>query len=1548
MNNDNDSDHFGEIAIIGMAGRFPGARDVGAYWENLCAGVESISFFSDAELIASGVDAETFNHPNYVKAKGVLEGSDLFDAAFFGLNPLEAEIMDPQHRLFLECAATALESAGYDSQRYGGRIGVFAGAAMNTYLINILSNRHLIDLVGGFQTMLSNDKDYVPTLVSYKLNLRGPSVNVQTACSTSLVAVHLAYQSLLNGECDMALAGAVSAGTPQKAGYMYTEGGIHSPDGHCRAFDAQAQGTLDGEGVGIVILKRLTRALEDGDQIHAVIRASSINNDGAAKVGFTAPSVQGQSQVIAESLALAGIEPEDISYIETHGTATSLGDPIEMAALIQAFQAKTAKKGFCAIGSVKTNIGHLGAAAGMAGMIKTVLALENRKLPPSLHYTQPNPAINFADSPFYVNSTLSEWKAGRTPRRAGVSSFGIGGTNVHLIVEEAPPTDVSGESRRWQLILLSAKTEDALTEATANLAAHLKGSPELNPADVAYVLQTGRCPFMHRRMLVCRSLDEAAAALETTDPARVFTRFAEAVERPIAFMFPGGGAQHVQMAADLYREEQGFREDVDLCVELLQPLLGVDLRDLIYPGEGQAQAATERLKQTSVALPALFLIEYATARLWMSWGINPHAMIGHSLGEYAAACLAGVISLEDTLSLVALRGRLFDQLPHGAMLSVTLPENDLRLMLAGTGLSLAAINGPAQCVVSGSVEVIKEFAELLINREVECRILEIDVAAHSEMVKPILEPFRHFMQGIRLQPPTIPFVSNVTGTWITADEATDPDYWVRHLRETVRFADGVAQLLKEPHQVLLEAGPGRTLSTLTKLQKEHVETQVVLPSMRHPYDQTSDLAVLLTTLGELWLAGVEVDWEKFYRHERRQRMALPTYPFERQRYWVGAKDGAYDAGRKPIQIGKKSNLQDWSYLPAWKESVPAEILEREEVAEHRSSLLLFVDGGSLGAQLGRRLIDAGREVITVIAGDLFEKHDAKTYTLNPAEQDQYPALIEDLLAAGVNPGDIIHLWSATPSEGAEPSAASLTGHQNRGFYSLLFITQALAQSAVFEPLKILAVTTEIQEVTGDERLCPEKATLLGLCKVIPQEYPNISCRTIDISIPDSGSPQESQTVEALLAEVAAESDDHVVAYRGKRRWVQTYVPVPLGLAIPQAPVFREGGVYLITGGLGHVGLALAEHLARTVHARLILIGRSEVPPRREWEPLLEIVDEGDNLHRKLRSIMALEKLGAEVMVLGADVADRQQMRVVVARGLERFGAIHGVIHAAGIVEDKSVRTISELGRGECELQFRPKVSGVFVLEEVLQGIELDFCLLTSSLASMLGGLGYAAYAASNAFMDVFARRHNAASTVAWKSVNSDLWQAAEGYSYGESWSQLPMTTAEGVEVFRRALGMKALPQIAISTGDLQARIDQWINLKPLRERLKVKDTEATQRHARPNLRNAYVLPRNDVERVVAGILQERLGIENIGVHDNFFDLGGQSLLATQVVSALRDTFQIEISLRSLFEMPTVAGMGEIIEAAGQSAGVEVGKLARLMMQLDRLTEDEVKGMLAAR
>ena len=1338
-----------DIAIVGMSGRFPGAKDVEEFWDNLSKGVEAVSFFNDEELSKAGVDAALINNPDYVKARAVLDKAEYFDAAFFGFSPREAEILDPQHRLFLECAWEALENAGYNPDRFEGKIGVYAGVGLNHYLLNLYSENGLIDSLGTYQTFIGNDKDFVPTRVSYKLNLKGPSINVQTACSSSLVAIHLAKQSLISGECDMVLAGGVSVKTPQTEGYIYQKGGIPSPDGHCRAFDAEAQGTVFGNGVGIVVLKRLEAAISDGDYIHAVIKGTAINNDGSSKIGYTAPSVVGQSEVIAEALINAGVTADTIGYIEAHGTGTPLGDPIEISALKEAYRDVKLKQQ-CRVGSVKTNIGHLDTAAGVAGIIKTTLALKHRAIPPSLNFKSPNPQLGLEDSPFCINDRLSDWTASETgnPRRAGVSSFGIGGTNAHIILEEGPDIIKSGEVRPWKLLMLSARTETALETASLNLSNYLKRNAEVELADAAFTLQTGRKSMQCRRFAVCRDTEEAAAVLEVLDPQRVINGNSSVRNPAITFMFPGQGAQYVNMAHGLYQSEPVFKETVDRCCKILKPILGFDLLELIYPKEADTGIHAEKLQQTAITQPVLFVIEYAAAALFMSLGIYPASMIGHSIGEYVAACIAGVFSLEDALQLVAARGRLMQSAAPGSMLAVPLPEEKV-IQYLREGISIAAVNSPSLCVVSGTHESINELEQQLAQLDTACKRLHTSHAFHSAMMEPVLDEFRQIVSRIKMNSPEIPFISNLKGDWISDSDAVDPEYWAGHLRGTVHFADGIRKLLQQPDGILLETGPGQTLCTLARQQPGSGNTHAILSSIRHPRENLADEEYFLNAAGRIWLAGVEIDWKNYYSNERRYRIPLPAYPFERQRYYIEVNKNKPDKNNRTLN--KINDMADWFYIPSWKKTMPPVLEQAERTAEN---WLIFTDSCGLGVETASLLVNKNINVISVARGNKFDKVSASQYTVNPLEKKDYTSLFEELEKENLLPGAIAHFWSLT-EEGLPMGSQDLDEGLNAGFYSLMYIAQAAGKYPAGKPLRIEVVTNGMQKVESRDIIYPVKAALIGPLKVIPQEYPGVACRCIDISTVGTDCSWREDAAEQIIGELMSEPRHEIVARRGDERWVQSYDAVKIGesTGIPQN--LRENGVYLITGGLGGVGLELAGYLAERVKARLILIGRSVFPEREEWGQWISGHDVQDETSLKINKIKEIEELGGKVSVLSADVSNAEEMKACVDFAVKTYGDLNGVIHGAGLPGGGIIQLKTREAAGKVLL---PKVQGLTALASALENTKLDLFVLCSSINSVIGGFGQVDYTAANAFLDAFAVNKAARKGTRYISICWDRWK----------------------------------------------------------------------------------------------------------------------------------------------------------------------------------------------
>ena len=1336
------------IAVIGMSGRFPGAKNLDEFWENLKNGVESIKFFTEEELRNAGIDDDLISDPNYIRASGKLDDVDLFDADFFGYNPKEAEILDPQQRIFLECAKEAIDDAAYNPETFDGLIGVYAGTGgFNTYLFHsLLANKHLVNLFGTYQIFLGNEKDFLTTRASYKLNLKGPSVTVQTACSTSLMAVHMACQSLLSYQCDMALAGGVRVSIPQVTGYQYNEGFILSSDGHVRAFDAKASGTVPGEGVGIVMLKRLEDAIADRDNIHAIIKASAANNDGSLKAGFTAPSVEGQAEVIATAQAIAEVDPETISYIETHGTGTLVGDPIEITALTQAFRLKTNKKGFCAIGAVKCNIGHTDIAAGVAGLIKTILSIKNKAIPPSINYDTPNPAIDFDNSPFFVNTKLQDWKNIGSPRRAGVSAFGLGGTNVHVVLEEYQSDIIANASQRpSHLILLSAKSNSVLDKYSENLSTHLFANPKINIADVAYSLKVGRQNLPHRRMLVAETPREAAEALHNLDPEKVFTQINANDARSVVFMFPGQGAQYVNMGKCLYQSERVFSETVDHCAEYLKPHLELDIRKLLFPQDNNEETA-KKLEQTVYTQPALFIIEYAQAQLLLSYDIKPASMIGHSIGDYVAACLAGIFSLEDALYIIAMRAKLMQKQEPGSMLSVRLSEAKVKEYLT-ENISLAAINSPNLIVLSGPTEMIKELSEKLSGLNIVNRVLYTSHAYHSKMMEPALKPFVAEFAKIKLTKPSAPFISSLTGTRITDEQATDPNFWASQLRNTVRFADGLSTILKEPNSIFLEVGPGRTLSTLAKQHPDKTPNQPVFSSLRHPNEDISDDKFLLNVLGRLWLSGINIDWSLYYANEKRFRLSLPPYPFEKKKYWIDSVKSSENrfADEDQYSLKKRKDIGDWFYIPSWKRSLSPDKVKSK--TDSKEKFVFFLDDFGIGDTLSKKIIG---DISVVRKGTEFSCSNSG-YTLNPDNPEHYQQLIDDLIEKDFSPTAFVHLWNLTNQKFEVNDKNIVTG----SFDSLLYLAQAIGQADFENEIIVSVISDFLHEIETGDVVDPVKSLLLGPVKVIPLEFDKVRCQSIDITLPEPNNNSNSDLINNLLLELTNPSSDHIIAYRGNKRYIESFEQVLINPVSDSRNILHDNGVYIITGGLGGVGLAIAKEIAQTVKAKLVLLSRSSFLKEEEWDNWLKSNNNENETSLKIKQIKDLKSLNSEVMILSANVAEEEQIRDVIIKVKERFGQINGVVHSAGVLNDGIIQLKT---KEAVESVFSPKVKGTLVLNELLKDEKLDFFVLCSALSTATGSLAQIDYISANAFLNAFAHQNSTKNKINTIAINWGTWK----------------------------------------------------------------------------------------------------------------------------------------------------------------------------------------------
>ncbi len=1342
-----------DIAIVGMAAHLPGASSIDVFWDNLRNGTCSIRALSEDELIAAGEASHVLRRADYVPFAATLDNFTDFDAEFFGFSPKEAAIMDPQHRQFLETAWEAMENAAHVPDNFDGPIGVFAGCGMGSYFyFNICSNPDLVDQTGMFLLRhTGNDKDFLSTRLSHIFDLTGPSINVQTACSTSLVATHQAAQSLLNGECDMALAGGVTIELPHARGYVFKEGEILSPDGQCHAFDHRAQGTVFGSGVGVVVLRRLADAIADGDHIWAVIKGSAINNDGSAKAGYLAPSVEGQAAAIAEAQAVAGVTADSIDYVECHGTGTYLGDPIEVAALTEAFRETTDDVDFCRIGSVKTNIGHLDTAAGVASLIKASMALHHRQMPPSLGFETPNPAIGFDGSPFSVNDTLTPWPERAHPPRAGVNSLGVGGTNAHVILEAAPERMASGESDwPFQLLTVSGRTKSALEANSASLATWLRENPSVPLADIAWTLKEGRRPFERRRVIVAESHEQAAELLEANDPRRVFTHQVVSDHPKPVFMFPGGGAQYAGMARDLYETEPVFADWMDRGLDILQPKLDYDIRALWLPEEGEEAAADERLKTPSVQLPLIMITEYALAQLWMAWGVEPDALIGHSMGENTAACLAGVMSFEDCIGLVHLRGTLFDTVPKGGMLSVALPAEALTPYLTDT-LDLAAINAPNLSVATGAQGQLDALEETLRAANVDYQRIAINIAAHSRMLDPILKEFGDYLRSIDLHAPTLPIISNQTGRTLTHKEATDPDYWVRHLRGTVDFMGGLSTLSQDPERIYVEVGPGKALSSLAG-QHGNITPNQVLSSLRHPNDTVADDAYFMAMLGRVWATGGDFDWAQIWGEALRHRVPMPTYAFQRSRYFIEAKAPSAEAVQNWLM--KTEDTEEWSYLPVWKPTYAACDFDVQGQLEDvpQEVWLVFEGDTGLAAGVTARLRAAGHTVITVRLADAFARTGDHTYILPPERgREGYDSLIADLANRGLMPTRIVHGWLVTGDEAHRPGSSFYHRTQEHGFWSVLYLAQALGDEGIYDPLHITILTSDAARVREEALPYPSKTTVLGPARVIPREFPGVTCAILDVEMPPAKRRKlPDGLIDQVLEEVLSPADNTIAALRDGTRYALSYRqrPVP-----KKTPPIQDGGVVLITGGFGGIGLTVAEALIREHNAKVVLLARHALPPRADWDEELGRRAPNDPVARRITSVRQLEAAGGTVLPLAADVSNLEDMRNVKAQIEEGLGPVSGVVHAAGVIDDAPIMSKQFMG---IEDVFTPKIHGTQVLDALFPDGSIDWMALFSSSSTVTAPGGQVDYVAANEFLNAYAKSR-AGSKTQVTAINWGLW-----------------------------------------------------------------------------------------------------------------------------------------------------------------------------------------------
>lgn len=1408
-----------EVAVVGMAGRFPRSRDLDAFWKNIADGASCISELPGEKT------------PGTVNFRGVLEGIDLFDGDFFAIPPGECAILDPQHRLMLECVWHALEDAGIDPASSGDDISVYAAAAPSTYLAPGEIDSDGLSLADRYQLMLANSTDFLATRVSYRLNLRGESMTVQTGCSSSLVAVHMACQALLSGQARVAIAGGVTIACDQSAGYLYQEGMIVSPDGHCRVFDKKAAGTVPGSGVGVVVLKLLEDAVADGDRIRAVIKGSAVNNDGRSKAGFMAPSVRGQSEVIATALRAAGVSADSIGYVETHGTATPLGDSIELEALRRVFRLDSKRSEFCALGALKANFGHMDRAAGIAGLIKAVLCLERGMIPPLVDFEEPHPQLDLRGSPFFVPKKPRPWAG--VPRLAGVSSFGVGGTNAHLVLGEAPlqapGSMVFGRSRRC-LVVLSARSEEALKSTASELAGYLERFPDTQAASMAWTRNLRRAQLPFRRAVAATTAAELAERLREPGDGRC----AGPEPLPVTFMFPGVGLPSLCAAKELYHSHPAYRDSIDRCVEILGPLLKQDARSLIFDEAGGS-------RPMGTYQPVLLALEYALARLWMRLGVEPALMIGHSVGEYAAACLAGVFSIEDALKIVAERGRLCERYASGGMLSVAMPFEAVAARLRDD-VDIAVVNAPDLVVVSGPLRAIRAYEDEFRRDGVRASLVSTVFAAHSRLLDSAAGEFREIVSSVKLSPNRMPFVSCLSGRLVTPEEVVDPDYWVRHLRQRVEFARGLETIRSRGPGILLESGPGQMLVNLAMRQGRPEFVGAVASFKRNASHLMPADEAILGALGELWTAGAKVDWRRAMESKDGVPIGIPGYPFQRRRHWRSRPSPG--PARKSVDgAGRSSDAGEWFFRPSWERAAPVE----PELADLSRRRILLIGNPGAGA-LMERLLAAGAAVAVWPAPEGF----------------------------GL-PTDVIDLRHLAPM--SEPEAPDFADSAlERSFWEPLRTLRTLSSAG--GSILLIVASRGLRSLSPDDRVSLGRSFLIGLQKAAAQEYGGIDWISLDWSEPFS----EREFVEEMLLELRRKTHPAEQAIRGRERWVLSYRPEP---SLPAVRVLREGGCYVITGGLGKLGLVLAEAISKRIDANLILVGRS-----------------GAKTSAAREAVARIEKNGSRVIVKAMDVADRDAVGALIAEIAESFGEISGCIHAAGCAEIDKFPFLAEADESSVRQVISAKVQGALNLAHALRGRPLDFVLLCSSVSTVLGGVRFGPYAAGNAFLESVAAWRREQGDEAWLSVAWDALLFDDLAADAPGLKALAIRSDEVAEVFSRCLSIPG-PVIVVSTTELNARLEDARGLaKPVSERGRT-------------LSGGVAEAVRDAVAAVMGRCPD-LG-------DSLISHGADSLLLMQITARIASSLKLQLPLARVYAAPTVEGIERLCRefTAGTARAEEI-------------------------
>lgn len=1548
------------IAVVGLEGRFPKSPDLEQFWQNLAAGEHLLTHSTEEELLAAGVTKEEQADPNFVPYSAKIEHIDLFDAEFFGYSPKEAEITSPQLRFMLESTYHALEKAGYPPYKFSGDVALFAGIGHNTYFFeNIQSHPDIQETLGRKTLRFGNDLAFTATQISYKLNLTGASVSLATACSTSLVGLHLAKQSLLNYECDLAVVSAAQISAGHDRGYQYMPGGIYSKDGHCRAFDVEASGTVSGNGCGTLVLKRLADAESDNDLIHAVILGSALNNDGNDKVGFAAPSVNGQSAVIAEAQMNAGIEPSQVTYVEAHGTGTPIGDPIEIAALAEAFFASETP---CGVGSLKSSLGHMGSAAGIGACIKTILALKHKQIPATLHCRQANPDLALETTPFYINTALKPWPDSDAGRVAGVSSFGMGGTNAHIILrdweyERQSPLPL----KPFYMATLSARTEEGLKQRFSDLAHYLAHGQDKS-ADIEYTLNVARDEFNWRKSIVYSDIQTLENACSEIASGQSNSGRQAAGKNNIAFMFTGQGAQYSGMAESLYRSNPLFRYHLEQCALILQTQ-DIVLNDVLFSADFEQQ-----LNSTQFGQAAIFSVEYALANVLLSWGIFPNAMIGHSLGEYVAATLAGVFNLQDALQLMVTRGQLMHAAHYpsnsnhassitesnvdqpGKMLAVQMSAEQAQAQMSAS-LSLAAINGHESVVVSGPAEAIEQFIEGLPKNVVRT-VINQQYGFHSQIMENALSTMKQQLQKTQFYVPHTPFVSNLTGTWITDEQAVSVDYWLMHMRQPVQFWPGIETLLGEGITDFIEVGPNAVLQgmirkeQLSGLVSEDIRAYCLLPTARRAEAGLDSQQHLLTVVGQLWEAGNALHWDGFYTQDaelisavqagdevapRGVIQALPGYPFQRQRYWIEKRDSddpfEPDLVRDRAKDARRCKAEDKAlaphlFTPVWQQTATL-TKPANEVDEKRSWLLVGSDHPVIEALLTE--LDNQKQLVTRWNGtvnQVMSEDEKSALELAMRDAPTHIIVLDPILAKRPESDSD---WEYRPDEFS--SSANV-------FYPLLYTLQAIKAHAPVVEQHLMVLSRGMTNLDGSESIKPWTYANAALTKVFGQEAETIKTAFADVkTLGKTASCKDySDVAPNIINEIHHCLPEEMVCFRGRNRLVRRFsqVPEPEG-----ETTIKAKGNYLITGGLGGIGRQLAKYLSEHYQANLILTGRN-APVYDSEDTESTSCMEDEELTGFLQHI---QNQGNRVLLYPCDVADADNIADLQQWLAEKLGRIDGIVHAAGVAGGRILELVD---KEQLQATFGAKVQGTHQLIKQFTGWDLDFVLLCSSQNALKGGVGRADYAAGNAYMDGLAHALADNSAFPVISVNWNRWletgmafslHKAQGRTVKGPTSDTGVTNDEGQKVFATLLQLSVLnspvAQAIVSKTDFdqvmsQSRDESWATRA---KKLQVEDPEQAQAESdgdasatespaqlnRPSHLSAeFVAPSNEVEEGLQTIWKQLLGIHPIGIHDPYFELGGNSLLLAQMAQGINQQFDTQFNVQQLLGAQTIDTQAELI------------------------------------